>query len=43
VTAGAAANASYDEGVAIFTAPKGGLMFEASVTGQVFTFERAQS
>jgi lipid-binding SYLF domain-containing protein len=39
VTAGAAANASYDEGVAIFTLPKAGLMFEASVAGQKFTFE----
>jgi len=37
--AGAAANASYDDGVAIFTAPKGGLMYEATVAGQKFSFE----
>jgi len=39
VTAGAAANASYDEGVAIFTCPNGGLMYEASVAGQSFSFD----
>jgi len=37
--AGAAANASYQSGVAVFTAGKGGLMFEASVGGQKFGFE----
>lgn len=38
LTAGAAAHAEYHEGVAIFTAPRGGLMAEASVGGQQFTF-----
>lgn len=37
-TAGAAANADYDKGVAIFTLIKGGLMYEASVGGQKFSF-----
>lgn len=36
---GAAANVDYSSGVAIFTLAKGGLMFEASVGGQKFTFE----
>jgi len=38
-TAGAAADASYNSGVAVFTNTTGGLMFEASVGGQKFTFE----
>jgi lipid-binding SYLF domain-containing protein len=38
VTAGAAANAGYHNGVAIFTLAKGGLMYEASVGGQKFSF-----
>ena len=37
--AGASDNASYQNGVAVFTAGKGGLMFEASVGGQKFRFE----
>ncbi len=37
-TAGAAANADYSDGVAIFTITKGGLMYEASVGGQKFRF-----
>ena len=37
--AGASENASYQNGVAVFTAGKGGLMFEASVGGQKFRFE----
>ena len=37
-TAGAAANADYDKGVAVFTYIKGGLMYEASVGGQKFSF-----
>ncbi|HET7307578.1 MAG TPA: lipid-binding SYLF domain-containing protein [Gammaproteobacteria bacterium] len=37
-TAGAAANASYSNGVAIFTLTKAGLMYEASVGGQKFSF-----
>jgi lipid-binding SYLF domain-containing protein len=38
VTAGAAANANYESGVAVFTLVKGGLMYEASVGGQSFSF-----
>ncbi|MHC4993836.1 MAG: YSC84-related protein, partial [Planctomycetota bacterium] len=38
-TAGAAANVDYDGGVAVFTQAKGGLMYEASIGGQKFTFE----
>lgn len=36
---GAAANADYSRGVAIFTLVRGGLMYEASVGGQKFSFE----
>lgn len=36
---GAAATARYQDGVAIFTKPEGGLMFEASVGGQKFQYE----
>ena len=36
---GASANANYQNGVAVFTAGKGGLMAEASVGGQKFSFE----
>ena len=39
VTAGASADADYDKGVAIFTHVGGGLMAEASVGGQKFTYE----
>lgn len=39
VTAGASANVDYNNGVAIFTMAKGGLMYEASVGGQKFSFE----
>ncbi len=42
VTAGASADASYDKGVAIFTHPAGGLMFEGSVGGQRFKYEPKQ-
>jgi lipid-binding SYLF domain-containing protein len=38
--AGASAQAKYQNGVAIFSAAKGGLMYEASVGGQKFKFER---
>ena len=38
LAAGAAANANYRWGVAIFTAPKGGLMVEASIGGQKFGY-----
>jgi lipid-binding SYLF domain-containing protein len=37
--AGAAAKASYNEGVAVFVKAKGGLMADASVGGQKFKFE----
>jgi lipid-binding SYLF domain-containing protein len=37
-TAGASADAGYNEGVAIFTFVKGGLMYEASVGGQKFKY-----
>jgi lipid-binding SYLF domain-containing protein len=36
---GAATTADYSNGVAIFTMGKGGLMFEASVGGQKFSYE----
>ncbi len=38
-SAGASADADYHNGVAIFTIPVGGLMAEASVGGQKFSFE----
>jgi len=39
LSAGAAAAANYENGVAIFTATKTGLMYEASVGGQKFGFK----
>jgi len=39
VTAGASADAGYEHGVAVFTMTRGGLMYEASVGGQKFSFE----
>lgn len=39
ITAGAAANLDYDNGVAIITRVKGGLMYEASVGGQKFSYD----
>ncbi len=36
---GASADAKYAEGVAVFTAVNGGLMFEASIGGQRFSFQ----
>lgn len=38
-SAGAAATTSYERGVAVFNMTRGGLMAEASVGGQRFTFE----
>jgi lipid-binding SYLF domain-containing protein len=38
-TAGAAANVDYDGGVAVFTHAKGGLMYEASIGGQKFSYQ----
>jgi lipid-binding SYLF domain-containing protein len=39
LSAGAAENAEYSKGVAIFTASRSGLMLEASIGGQKFSFE----
>jgi lipid-binding SYLF domain-containing protein len=39
LASGASANAAYRDGVAVFTASKGGLMYEASVGGQKFSFK----
>ena len=38
VTLGAAAKAAYERGIAVFVMTKGGLMYEASVGGQSFTY-----
>ena len=38
VTKGASGNVKYSDGVMIFTQKKGGLMYEASVGGQKFSF-----
>lgn len=38
-TAGASADADYESGVLVFTMAKGGLMYEASVGGQKFSYE----
>jgi lipid-binding SYLF domain-containing protein len=38
-SAGASANAKYERGVAVFTMTKAGLMYEASVGGQKFSYE----
>ena len=39
VKAGASADAKYQQGVAAFTMSKGGLMAEASIGGQKFSYE----
>lgn len=39
VTAGASADADYDDGVAVFTIAEGGLMYEASIGGQKFKYK----
>ncbi|OQX31243.1 MAG: hypothetical protein B0D96_05770 [Candidatus Sedimenticola endophacoides] len=39
LTAGVSADAGYDNGVAIFTLPKKGLMYEATIAGQKFSFD----
>ena len=39
ITAGASADAEFNGGMAIFTQAKGGLMYEASVSGQKFKIE----
>lgn len=38
-TLGASADADFENGVAVFTLTKGGLMYEASVGGQKFSFD----
>lgn len=43
VTAGATANVSYNEGVAVFTLPKGGLIASAAVGGQNFDCHPTQA
>jgi len=39
VTLGASADANYDSGVAVFTQVGGGLMYEATISGQKFKYE----
>ncbi len=39
VKSGASANANYNDGVVVFTKPKEGLMADASVGGQKFTYK----
>ena len=39
VTLGASADANYDSGVAVFTHVGGGLMYEATISGQKFSYE----
>lgn len=39
ITAGASADAAFEDGMAIFTQAKGGLMYEAAVGGQKFKVE----
>ena len=40
VTEGASANVKYTDGVMVFTMQKGGLMYEASIGGQQFKFNK---
>ena len=39
ITEGANASADYSNGAAVFTFSKGGLMYEASIGGQKFTYQ----
>ena len=39
ITVGASVDVAYQDGVAVFTRAKGGLMYEASIGGQHFNFE----
>ncbi len=39
ITAGASIDAAYQDGVAVFTMVKGGLMYEASIGGQHFSYK----
>jgi hypothetical protein len=40
VSEGASANVKYTDGVMVFTMKKGGLMYEASIGGQKFKFNK---
>jgi lipid-binding SYLF domain-containing protein len=40
VTSGASANVKYTDGIMVFTMQKGGLMYEASIGGQKFKFNK---
>jgi len=42
LTAGASADLAYNGGVAVVTATKGGLMYEATVGGQKFSYEKIE-
>lgn len=42
ITEGASVDVAYKSGVAVFTQAKGGLMFEASLGGQHFTFKEGK-
>jgi len=42
LTAGASRDIAYNKGVAVVTATKGGLMYEATVGGQKFSFEKIE-
>ncbi|MBE0595383.1 MAG: hypothetical protein IH616_23590 [Gemmatimonadales bacterium] len=42
LTAGASRDIAYSKGVAVVTATKGGLMYEASIGGQKFSFEKIE-
>jgi lipid-binding SYLF domain-containing protein len=42
LTAGASRDLAYNKGVAVVTATKGGLMYEATVGGQKFGFEKIE-
>ncbi|WP_413391223.1 hypothetical protein [Prochlorococcus marinus] len=39
INSGAAVETSYSNGIAVLTVSKGGLMYEASLGGQKFSFE----
>jgi hypothetical protein len=39
ITQGVSIETAYSDGIAVFTLAKGGLMYEASVGGQKFSFE----
>ena len=42
LSAGVSADLAYSGGVAVVTATKGGLMYEASIGGQKFTYEKIE-